>query len=50
LSDITHNDPAFWLVAGSQPWIIGIGARNPVFKNDEIKLQGIISVFYHFKD
>jgi hypothetical protein len=33
-----------------KPWIIGVGARNPVFKNDEIKLQGIISVFYHFRD
>ena len=33
-----------------KPWIIGIGARNPIFKNDEIKLQGMVSVFYHFKD
>jgi hypothetical protein len=33
-----------------KPWIMAIGARHPVFRNDEIKLQGIISVFYHFKD
>jgi hypothetical protein len=33
-----------------KPWILGLGIRHPVFKNDEIKLQGIITVFYHFKD
>jgi hypothetical protein len=33
-----------------KPWILGVGLRHPLFKNDEIKLQGILSVFYHFKD
>jgi hypothetical protein len=33
-----------------KPWIIALGVRHPVFQNNEIKLQGIVSVFYHFKD
>jgi len=33
-----------------KPWIIALGVRHPVIKNTEIKLQGIISIFYHFKD
>jgi hypothetical protein len=33
-----------------KPWIIALGVRHPVFQNNELKLQGIISVFYHFKD
>jgi hypothetical protein len=33
-----------------KPWIIALGVRHPVFQNNEIKLQGIISVFYHFND
>ena len=33
-----------------KPWIVALGAREPLGKNDELKLQGILSVFYHFKD
>ena len=33
-----------------KPWILAIGVRHPVLNNNEFKLQGIFSVFYHFKD
>jgi hypothetical protein len=33
-----------------KPWIIALGIRHPIIQNTEIKLQGIISLFYHFKD
>ncbi len=33
-----------------KPWIIALGAREPLGNNDELKLQGVLSVFYHFKD
>ncbi len=33
-----------------KPWIIALGVRHHIIQNTEIKLQGIISVFYHFKD
>jgi hypothetical protein len=33
-----------------KPWIISVGVRHPLFRNDEIKFQGVASLFYHFKD
>lgn len=57
LSRFYSGDNSFDLTEGikfrpnpDKPWILGLGVRHPVFKNDEIKLQGILSVFYHFKD
>lgn len=57
LSRFYSGDNSFDLTEGikfrpnpDKPWILGLGVRHPFFKNDEIKLQGILSVFYHFKD
>ena len=33
-----------------KPWILALGIREPVFRNSEIKIQGMLSLFYHFKD
>jgi hypothetical protein len=33
-----------------KPWILALGAREPLFRNDELKFQIIFSVFYHMKD
>ena len=33
-----------------KPWILAIGVRHPVLNNNELKFQGIFSVFCHFKD
>jgi hypothetical protein len=32
------------------PWIISVGVRHPIVRNDEFKFQGVFSLCYHFKD
>ena len=39
-----------FMPVSDKPWILAIGVRHPVLNNNEFKLQGIFSVFYHFKD